>query len=180
VLGIDATAANFSCVLPGHPDCTARFDRYQYRCAVGRDPLTLGEVFAAQRTGCVRRFPNQPSDGIGESPLSHRWKDRLDLAAGLLSPVPVTVAVPDWAPVHVRLVARSLALTLGLREAGGGFGVRHATTFVRSFICDTTGVTDDQARQALDVLERHGSIRRKNDPVPIKGRRRPATLWEVP
>jgi hypothetical protein len=110
----------------------------------------------------------------------HRWQERLDYEAGLLDPVPVTVAVPERARPALRQLADSLALFLGLRERGGGFPATEPFTFARAdpksgekgFAEAWSGLSSEEVRHGLRELERHGSIERA-------GMSERAILWRI-
>jgi hypothetical protein len=88
---------------------------------------------------------------------SCRWAERLDFEAGVQKPRPVAVEPPEGCSEATRKVASGLALFLGLRDERW---VGEPFAFARNFIVAYCGVTTDEARWAMGVLEREKVIRR--------------------
>lgn len=178
---------SFECVVPGHREhkheATIHVARgiWRYWCADdiiaphAKDPtaagLSLTEVFKAQRTGGVHL--------LGDDALACRWGELLDYSAGVLEPTPVEVAAPETCGGTVARVAHHIALYVGLRDAGGGYGTGEPFTFAREFAMDYCGVSNTGARRAMGTLEKHGSIERTGDTVEVWGGHR-AILWRLP
>lgn len=151
-LGVpDLIGSEFPCILPSH-EHSARLTATQgghwlYQCADGA-PISLAALRAALDSGHPTRL---------SAILSCRWLERLDFEARLLQPGPVAVEPPEGCSEATRKVARGLALFLGLRDERW---VGEPFTFARNFIVAYCGVTTDEARWAMGVLERKEVIRR--------------------
>ncbi len=167
-LGIDAALDEpFACILPGHGH-DARLHptpRGYWAYSCGRDTWGLGEIRAFLAYGTVKRInPVQAA----------RWRERLDHDAGLLSPRPVLFSVPDRWPPSARRVADGMRLYLGLRHPlweGQPF------TFARAFAMAYCGVTSDEARNGVGLLEQAGIIERVDD---AERRTREPIRWTCP
>ncbi len=177
---------SFACVVPGHEehDAKIRVARRirRYWCANDitaphtKDPtaagLSLTEIFKAQRTGSVHL--------LGADALACRWGELLDYSAGVLEPTPVEVTAPERCGGTVARVAQHIALYVGLRDAGGGFGTGEPFTFARDFAMEYCGVSNMGARRAMSALEKHGSIERTGDVEVWGPPGRRAILWRLP
>lgn len=181
--------ACFRCVLPGHEDqpgkIVVRHRAWRYWCEaihLGLDrsdgvkfALSFAEVFKWMRMG-EPHLPNL----LGEGPLACRWFERLSYEAGVLEPTPVQVAIPMRASEPTIAVAESIALYLGLRDAGGGYALDQPFTFSRRFgmeYCDRE-LSKDEMRNAMRSLEQNGSITRVGT-VQCHGSPHPAIEWRL-
>jgi hypothetical protein len=158
-----APGIDFACVLPGHEHGARLITRerglWQYQCDEHKQ-LSLAEVHAARATGRVA-----PLSRV----LASRWLERLDYEAGLREPRPVPITLADNFSEATVKVARGIELFLGLRDKRWE---GEAFTFARNFIIAYCGVTDDEARWAMRVLEREGVICRD-------GKSRRAIVWRL-
>ena len=166
----------FECVMPRHHHA-AKIERvggvWRYRCGGWQRPLgwSFADVFASQVAGAETM--------LGDGPLASRWFDLLSYRAGVLEPMAVEIAVPAACGATVARVAAHIALFLGLREAGGGYGPGEPFTFAREFVVAYCGVSNMGARRAMAALEKHASIERTGETVEVWGGQR-AILWRLP
>jgi hypothetical protein len=85
-----------------------------------------------------------------------RWKERLDFEAGVVKPREVSIDLPSPASSAVQAVAEGWRLLVGLRDARWGHD--QPFTFGRAFVRAWCGVSDEQARRAVRVLEDAGVL----------------------
>ncbi len=160
--GIDV---DFRCVLPEHRHAAQLTETpngyWLYRCAE-HDQLSLAQLRAG-----IAGFPRFSSlSGV----LASRWLERLDYEAALRKPSQVSVILPAKYSEATARVARGIGLFLGLRDERWQ---REPFTFARDFTIAYCGVTNDEARWALEALASAGSIE-------LVGKRGRSNLWRLP
>ncbi|HEY8394948.1 MAG TPA: bifunctional DNA primase/polymerase, partial [Thermaerobacter sp.] len=172
VLGLDGVRIGqvFKCVLPGHDERRPSASLYQledgavvYRDWHGRgecELLTLAEVFAAQRTGHVRKLRGRPEHVV--------WVWRLAIEAGVIEPAKVEAPAPpaDLRPAERKLY-ESFLLLLACKwryEPGA------PTAFSWRFAAAWAGLSERHAGEAMRELLRRGLIRKVGEHKPARGR----------
>ena len=165
---------SFACVLPGHQhrarlEWSAGF--WTYRCP-GLEPQPFGwaDIRAAQAYGEVQTQ-------LSRAELN-RWAQRVDHDAGLLAPVAISIPVPEDSGALVHVLAGDLALYLGLRVAGGGFGQNEPFTYTKRFrrAYSRAQITGDQARDGWRKLKHLGIVEDTGERV---GKGWKAILWQL-
>ena len=83
------------------------------------------------------------------------WGHRLDHEAGLRSPRPVPMVLPDGLPASTLQVAEGWRRLVGLRDERWG---SEPFMFARSFVMAWCGVSDEQAKHGVKRLEALGAM----------------------
>jgi hypothetical protein len=163
----------FPCVIPGH----------EHKARVNFTTFTEA---SSLRTGFWRWYCDGLSHGVGlaevrafiaygeersPSPTEcARWRERLDLEAHLLTPVPLVVELPEACPEAARIVAGWMRVFVGLRATR--FPLDEPFVFAREFASAYCGLSTDVVRTAMSWLERASVIKR----VGLNGR---SILWKL-
>jgi len=155
------------CALPGHDDHLARVcptsgGFWQYNCEGQAVGFGLAELRAFQGYGEVRHISNVEAA---------RWRERLQYEAGLLlDRGPAPIPLPERCSEATRRVGEAWRLLVGLRDPMWG---AEPFTYAREFVAAYAGVTEEQARRAVDELEEFGSIIRTGEKNGLALLRRP-------
>ncbi|MGO9972460.1 MAG: hypothetical protein ACLP01_06555 [Solirubrobacteraceae bacterium] len=156
------------CVLPGHLhdasfEWIAESGLFRYVCEWAPEGgYTLPELraiigYAPTVTGSSR-FGAAAAPFVPPRGEMARWRELLDLEAGLIGAKPVPIIAPASLSVHARNVADDIAMLLGVRDARWR---RLPFIYPARFCAARAGLTVGEAREALNELLGAGVIVRR-------------------